>query len=31
MDQHGKWQAREELYGHEGVVHDVAWAPNVGR
>ncbi|RKP07427.1 WD40-repeat-containing domain protein [Thamnocephalis sphaerospora] len=31
MDQHGKWQAREELFGHEGVVHDVAWAPNVGR
>jgi nucleoporin SEH1 len=31
MNQQGKWQAREELPGHGGVVHDVAWAPNVGR
>ncbi|KAK9768643.1 epoxide hydrolase, soluble (sEH) [Basidiobolus ranarum] len=31
MDQSSRWQAFEVLSGHEGVVHDVSWAPNLGR
>lgn len=31
MDQHNKWQICEVLNGHQDIVHDVAWAPNVGR
>ncbi|RUS30931.1 WD40-repeat-containing domain protein [Jimgerdemannia flammicorona] len=26
-----KWFAAEVLGGHEGIVHDIAWAPNMGR
>lgn len=31
LDQHNKWQICEVLNGHQDIVHDVAWAPNVGR
>ncbi|KAF9430045.1 epoxide hydrolase, soluble (sEH), partial [Entomortierella beljakovae] len=30
-DLNNKWQACEALTGHGGVVHDVSWAPNMGR
>lgn len=26
-----KWEVMKELKGHDGVIHDVAWAANVGR
>lgn len=31
QDHNNKWQACEVLGGHGGVVHDVSWAPNMGR
>ncbi|KAI1316907.1 epoxide hydrolase, soluble (sEH) [Mortierella claussenii] len=31
QDLNNKWQACEILGGHGGVVHDVSWAPNMGR
>ncbi|KAF9362219.1 epoxide hydrolase, soluble (sEH) [Mortierella sp. NVP85] len=30
-DPNNKWQSCEVLGGHGGVVHDVSWAPNMGR
>jgi WD40 repeat protein len=30
-DQFRRWQRVAELEGHGGIVHDVAWAPNMGR
>ncbi|KAG9299633.1 hypothetical protein G9A89_020804 [Geosiphon pyriformis] len=31
QDGQGKWQAYEILSGHEDTVHDVSWAPTMGR
>ncbi|KAG5463134.1 MAG: WD40-repeat-containing domain protein [Olpidium bornovanus] len=31
MDQNNRWHAQETLPGHTDVVHDVAWAPSLGR
>ncbi|KAI9139772.1 WD40-repeat-containing domain protein [Paraphysoderma sedebokerense] len=31
VDQHNKWQPFEILEGHTDAVHDVSWAPNVGK
>ena len=30
-DTYNRWQVVAELDGHKDAVHDVAWAPNMGR